>query len=113
MWCLDWLASKPKLEFVILAIGLAIDGALGAWISVNVRTQSIGVWVSFLTGTIAMFVWAYLSRWSKMQIVMASLFFDLVYNVSWFATIILLGASMSASKWIGVALVMAGLLLLA
>lgn len=109
---LEWIAARPYLEMALVAIGLILDGCLGGWISTKVRNQQYGVWFTFLSGNISLLIWAYLSKWSQMSLPKASVFFDVVYNASWFLMLIYLGARMTPIQMFGIALVTLGIALL-
>ena len=97
------------LELTVLAVILSCEGVLGAWISTQVRKQELAWYFVLLSGNLSIFVWAYLSKWSKMDLAMASVFFDVVYNGVWFAALIYFGAKLSPVQMVGVSLMVVGL----
>lgn len=104
-----WLASRPWLEFTLVSIALIIDGIFGAWLSTRIRAQTLSFWFTFLSGNISILVWAYLTKYSHMKLVAASLFFDIVYNVAWMLALIYFGEHLSGFQLLGVFLVMIGI----
>ena len=108
----EWIANRPRLELILVAIGLILDGVLGAWISSRVRGQFFGIWACFLSGNLSLLVWAYLTRYSKMSLPTASIAFDVLYNAAWFVMLIYLGQKMTYVQMIGIALVTLGVALL-
>lgn len=109
---LSWLAARPKLELIVVGIGLILDGMLGAWISTQVRAHGLSVWFFLLSGNMSLFVWMYLSRFSKLHLTTASLVFDCIYNLAWFGALIYLGEPITPTRILAVILVVAGISLL-
>lgn len=109
---LEYIAARPLLEIALVAIGLILDGILGAWISFHVRDKSIAMWFTFLSGNISLCVWMYLARYSKMSLPTASIAFDLIYNAAWFIALIYLGQKMTAIQMAGISLVTIGIALM-
>lgn len=106
---MNWLASRPWLEILLVSIALVCDGILGAWLSTKIRAGTISIWFVLLSGNISIMVWAYLSKFSKMQLVTASLFFDIIYNVAWMLALVYFGQHLTGYQLAGVMLVMIGI----
>jgi drug/metabolite transporter (DMT)-like permease len=104
----EWVSARPALEFTLVAIGLILDGFLGAWISTHIRAQTFPVWAAFLSGNLSLLMWTYLARYSKMSLPVASVFFDLAYNAAWIFALVYLGQRMTQWQIIGMAIAVIG-----
>jgi hypothetical protein len=97
------------LEFIAVAILLMAEGALGGWISTQIRENGFGWYFVFLSGNLSVFVWAYLAKYSKMNLATASILFDLLFNISWFVMIAYLGIKFNTVQAIGIGLIILGI----
>ena len=108
-----WIAARPALELILVSLGLIADGFLGAWVSTRIRAQSLVVWFALLSGNISLLVWMYLARYSHLSLPVASMIFDLLYNIAWMVGLVYLGAKVSTPQMVGIALIVVGVSLLA
>lgn len=104
----EWLATHKYLEIALVSVGLVLDGILGAWISTKIRAQSFIVWTALLSGNLSLFVWMYLARFSKMTLPVASVLFDIVYNISWIFALVYFGTKVTSTQMIGILLTILG-----
>ena len=98
-------------ENVLVGVALAVAAIVGALVSRHVRDGGSFIW-TYAAGMIGISVWAWQSRSSAMSLAMASLYFDVVYNVAWFMTLVAMGERMKPVHGVGAALLLGGLALL-
>jgi drug/metabolite transporter (DMT)-like permease len=85
----------------------------GAWCSVRVRAGELAWPVLILVGAVSHSIWAYANRYSTMNLVQLSAWFDVVVALSWFVGFWWFGKeTITAVQWVGIALLCAGLFLI-
>ena len=99
-----------KVEFLLVSVALVVMQALGAWLSVKLRNNQMPIWTSFLLGNVSGLVWLYVSKWSKLNLLFASLFFDIVTCVVWTIVLVCLGDKMTTNQVIGTTIAVVGLI---
>jgi small basic protein len=97
-----------KLELSLVTITLILVSFFGAWVSSKVRTNELGVWATFFAGNLSLVIWYYLSK-SKLNLVFASNFYDIVMAVSWTIALVYLGDKLNFNQILGVIIAVGGL----
>jgi len=89
-------------------VSLPIFAILGAYSSWKVKFGANVLWIP-LVGILPTISWIVITRYSSYSLSIAGAFYDVLYDVSYFLTLIALGESARWWQWIGVAIAMGGL----
>jgi hypothetical protein len=84
----------------------------GAWVCVQVQQHQLPAVATAASGILTMLVWMYTVRCTQLTLVAASACYDVATALGYFAGFALCEQHISWMQWVGVMLLMTGLLLI-
>jgi hypothetical protein len=100
---------KNAIALALFSIVLIADGLYGAYVSRSVRESGWSWKWMLLSGFLAQGGWILMVKFSKVKLIYASLFYEIVYNLAWFGFLVMLGDQVTLIKKLGIGLVILGL----
>ncbi len=97
----------------IALITLALIGIsfISAWLTIQVRSGGAW-WLPVLGGIASYLCWAVATKWTVVNLVVLSAWFDVVVALVWFVAFWWLGGeSIALTQWVGIVLLCVGLAL--
>ncbi len=101
-----------RLDIAMLVV-LPFLATLGAWFSKQLKSGRNGFFIllplnAILTGT----TWATIAKTTKMPLSVATVIFDLIYSISYFAAFVAMGEACTLRQGVGVGFALVALVLL-
>lgn len=97
---------------VILALLNIVICLGGAWVCTQVQQQQLPMITTAASGILTMLVWMFTVRYTQLTLVAASACYDVATAMGYFVGFALCGQHISIVQWVGVVLLMVGLLLI-
>ena len=89
---------------LLCGLGLCISGAACAFLGKRVRYEHWNPLWSYVSGAGSLSCWAWLAKYSPMSLANASIIFDVVYGLAYFAALQVMGEPFTKLQALGIVL---------
>jgi drug/metabolite transporter (DMT)-like permease len=108
---IHWLPDRPLLEWIVVGLALTAAGGIGGLFAYQMRNSGWPWWCGLISGTLGSCIWVYQANASKTNLMVASVFYDVIINTAFVAMLVLMGQPFKLVTAIGVILATLGVIL--